>query len=219
MKNYLLKILLMLVMCAVCSNAQDSFAATNSKINLAPCLVSGVDKPARCGKLSVFENRKTKKGRRIDLNVVVFPAQGENPARDPVFGIAGGPGQGAAQLVAPVFFRELAPVNRERDIVLVDQRGTGNSNPLNCPINSLKEAINYIGGDYPVENWKACRLELEKKADLRFYTTSIAMDDLDEVRESLGYEKINLFGVSYGTRAALAYLRQHPASVRSVILR
>ena len=222
MKRKLLNVLLSLAAFYISASAGNSSAALiGEKINLAPCAVPGVDKPARCGKLPVFENRKTKKGRRIELNIVVFPAQEKaNQASDPVFAIAGGPGQGAASpAVAPVFFRELAPINKNRDIVLIDQRGTGNSNPLDCRMDSLKEAISYIGGDYPVEKWKECRRELEKKADLRFYTTSVAMDDLDEARQALGYGQINLFGASYGSRAALVYLRQYPKSVRSVILR
>lgn len=222
LERHLLKISFLIVVVFVLAGANKTYASrvtTDERINLVPCVVAGVDKPSRCGKLSVFENRKTKKGRRIDLNIVVIPAQEANSAPDPVFALAGGPGQAAAQTVAPLFYRDLHEVNRRRDLVLIDQRGTGNSNPLNCPMNSIKDVISYIGGNYPAESWKTCRRELEKKADLRLYTTTIAMEDLNEARAALGYKQINLFGGSYGSRAALVYLRRHPESVRSVILR
>ena len=104
----------------------------------------------------------------------------------------------------------------DRDIVLVDQRGTGASNPLDCEADETdREDLSAID-DYPVERYRAC---LEKlKADPRQYTTSVAMDDVDDVRRFLGYESINLWGGSYGTRAALVYLKQHENAVRSVVL-
>jgi pimeloyl-ACP methyl ester carboxylesterase len=105
------------------------------------------------------------------------------------------------------------PVQSERDIVFVDQRGTGASNPLDCepPDRALAVMVRY-----PVERFRSCLERFD--ADPRFYTTAAAMDDIDEVRRHLGYEQINLWGVSYGTRAALVYLARHEASVRSAIL-
>jgi pimeloyl-ACP methyl ester carboxylesterase len=137
------------------------------------------------------------------------------PSSDPLFFLAGGPGQSAAQLASQirVMFRL---VQRTRDIVLVDQRGTGKSNPLNCrsSANSLRELTG--GSEVALARLRRC---LEGyNADVRFYTTDIAMDDLDDVREYLRYERINLYGGSYGTRAALVYLRRHGRHVRSVVL-
>src|SRR5207253_6654586 len=106
---------------------------------------------------------------------------------------------------------------RHRDVVLVDQRGTGESNPLAAPARK-RSPQDYLTEMYPVEYVKNMRHALEQRADLTTYTTSIAMDDLDDVRAWLGYDRISLFGTSYGTRAALVYMRQHLEHVRSAIL-
>ena len=105
---------------------------------------------------------------------------------------------------------------RQHDVVLVDQRGTGQSNGLSIP--REKTPQHYLSEMHPVDYVREMRHALEQRADLTKYTTSTAMDDLDDVRAWLGYDKINLFGLSYGTRAALVYMRQHPDHVRSVIL-
>jgi pimeloyl-ACP methyl ester carboxylesterase len=181
-----------------------------------PCQLPGIDEELLCGKLTVFENRQKRSGRTIDLNVVVLPALDPGPKDDPLFDLAGGPG-GAATGGAPFYAKEGKEYRRHRDIVLVDQRGTGNSNPLSAPPRT-RSPQDYLDEMYPVEYVKTLRQALEQKADLTQYTTPIAMDDLDDVRAWLGYERINLFGLSYGTRAALVYLRQHPDRVRSAIL-
>ena len=183
---------------------------------LKPC--TGYDTPvdAYCGTLKVFENRETKQGRQIDLNIVVLPALRSDAAPDPLFFLAGGPGQGAAQLakvVRTIFQR----VQTDRDIVLVDQRGTGKSNPLNC-LNSEDDSLQAImeTNEQAIEKLKVCQAKYD--ADLTRYTTPIAMDDLDDVRAFLGYDQINIYGGSYGTRAALVYMRQHGDRVRTAIL-
>ena len=100
----------------------------------------------------------------------------------------------------------------------MDQRGTGQSNPLNCDLFDPKDPQSFLGSFFPVEAVRQCREQLKPKADLTLYTTNIAMDDLDDVRAALGYDQINLLGGSYGTRAALVYLRRHPTHVRAVVL-
>ena len=182
---------------------------------LHPCTSSEGPADAYCGTLEVFENRDTRSGRRIPLNIVVLPALGSSAQPDPLFFLAGGPGQGAAKM-APMVRQAFRHVERNRDIVLVDQRGTGKSNALNCrsETSSLRDLS---------ESDEAALARLRKclesyDADVRLYTTPIAMDDLDEVRAWLGYERINLYGGSYGTRAALVYLRRHGERVRSMIL-
>ena len=149
----------------------------------------------------------------IDLNVVVYPGLSRDPQPDPLFVLVGGPGQGAAQLSEPLaeMFRE---VRRDRDLVFVDQRGTGESNGLPCEADTddLQAAFSM---EFAVESLRRCLEEYD--ADPRFYTTPVAMDDLDEVRAWLGYERINLWGGSYGTRAALVYLRRHGEHVRSAV--
>src|SRR5204863_3116280 len=102
------------------------------------------------------------------------------------------------------------------DVAFVDQRGTGKSNRLSIP--RKKTAQYYVSEMYPIDYVTEMRQALEQRADLTKYTTSSAMDDLDDVRAWLGYDKINLFGASYGTRAELVYMRRHPEHVRSAIL-
>jgi pimeloyl-ACP methyl ester carboxylesterase len=120
-------------------------------------------------------------------------------------------------VAADFYAKEGKEYCRHRDVVLVDQRGTGNSNPLTAAPRK-RSPQDYLTEMYPVEYVKTMRQALEQRADLTQYTTSIAMDDLDDVRAWLGYERINLSGLSYGTRAVLVYLRQHPDRVRSAIL-
>lgn len=198
---------------AGCNQAQSTQAIDKLK----PC--TGYDTPvdAYCGTLKVYENRTTKQGRQIDLNIVVLPALRSDAQPDPLFFLAGGPGQGAAQLAKLVreIFRR---VQNDRDIVLVDQRGTGKSNPLNCLTDDEDDSLQSImqTNEQALEKLKACQATYD--ADLTLYATPIAMDDLDDVRAFLGYEKINVYGGSYGTRAALVYLRQHGDRVRTAIL-
>ncbi|HEX4964940.1 MAG TPA: alpha/beta fold hydrolase [Thermoanaerobaculia bacterium] len=185
---------------------------------LQPCKVEGVQKEVLCGSLPVWENRTTKTGRKIDLYVVVLPAQGNDPAPDPLFYINGGPGYGSTG-AAGGFAQLLAAVNQDRDLVFVDQRGTGKSNPLHCDLpGGEKDLQGLVRGLFPMDVLRACEPKLAAKADLTQYTTAIAMDDLDDVRAWLGYERINVLGGSYGTRAAQAYMRQHPEHVRSGLL-
>ena len=190
-------------------------------LQLTPCQVPGASEAARCGTLEVYENRTAATGRKIPIKVVVFPAKSPAPAPDPLFILAGGPGQSATEF-AGVLIRDFAFAHDRRDVVFVDQRGTGGSNPLQCPLGgSFEEVVHSvaIGVDADLPAVRACRAELERKADLRYYTTPFAMDDLDDVRQALGYRQINLWAASYGTRAALVYMRQHPGMVRSAILR
>src|SRR5204862_5307811 len=182
---------------------------------LKPCRLAGINEDLFCGKLPVFENRETQAGRTIDLNIVVLPAFNQNAKAEPLFDLAGGPG--ASSVDAAGFYAGPGKDYRRRhDVVCVDQRGTGKSNRLSIP--RQKTAQYYRSEMFPVDYVKRMRHALEKRADLTKYTTSIAMDDLDDVRTWLGYDRINLFGASYGTQAALIYMRRHPGHVRSAIL-
>ena len=141
------------------------------------------------------------------------------PRADPLFILAGGPGQ-AASFLGP-FAAALTGVRKDRDIVLVDQRGTGRSSPLACAAFELDEradAALELELD-PVPNAAACAKELAAQGiDAAQYTTAAWIADLDAVRAAMGYAKVNLWGGSYGTRVALEYLRRHPDRVRSVVL-
>jgi pimeloyl-ACP methyl ester carboxylesterase len=189
--------------------------ATTAIDRLQPCTTDQGPGDAYCGTLSVYENREAATGRQIPLNIVLLPAVGTDVRADPLFFLAGGPGQGAAQM-APEVREIFRRVLRNRDVVLVDQRGTGKSNPLDCRSESNTLADLTEPDDAALERLRRCLEGYD--ADVRFYTTTIAMDDLDDVRAHLGYERINLYGGSYGTRAALVYLRRHEGHVRSLVL-
>jgi pimeloyl-ACP methyl ester carboxylesterase len=204
-------LLLLTLALAACGQTEQVSAIDR----LQPCTGDDTPTDAYCGTLRVFENRRTKQGRQVDLHIVVLPALSPDSKPDPLFFLAGGPGQGAAKMARVV--RELfRRVQTDRDIVLVDQRGTGKSNPLDCEFDddSLK-AFNEPEGA-GLDRLKTCMAGYD--ADLTLYTTSIAMDDLDDVRAHLGYERINIYGGSYGTRAGLVYMRQHGDRVRAAVL-
>jgi pimeloyl-ACP methyl ester carboxylesterase len=186
-----------------------------SDIGVGRLHLCGIDEGPRgdyCGSLSVPEDRTAPNGRTIDLKIVVARALRRDPKPDPVFVLYGGPTGGAATManvLAPMF----RLLRSDRDIVFVDQRGTGASNPLDCepPERTLGALV-----AVPVDRLRRCLERVD--ADPRFYWTVPAMDDIDEVRRHLGYREINLWGASYGTRAALVYLARHEASVRSIVL-
>lgn len=181
---------------------------------LLPCRIDA--SAALCGSLTVPENPSVPGGRTINLRVAVVPASSASPQPDPVFMLAGGPGGAAAESMGWTVTR-FQRVHVTRDIVLVDQRGTGGSNQLWLPTPtppagaSDAELLAYLD-QWATDSFGALG------ADASTYTTSVAMDDLDAVRAALGYEKINLYGASYGATAAQYYVRQHPDRVRSVVL-
>jgi pimeloyl-ACP methyl ester carboxylesterase len=187
----------------------------NTLDRLHPCATEEGPGDAYCGTLSVFENRQTRTGRQIKLTIVVLPAVSSDEKPDPLFFLAGGPGQAAAQM-APAIKQTFGRIQRTRDIVLVDQRGTGKSHPLDCRDDgvTLREALEPPDASMP--RLRKCLAGYD--ADVRLYTTPIAMDDLDDVRAYLGYDRINVYGGSYGTRAALVYMRQHGEHVRATVL-
>ena len=185
-----------------------------SAIALTPCRLPGVDVAARCGTHEVWEDREAKSGRRISLRVAIVPAKLRARDPDPIVILAGGPGQGAVSLasqVMPLFTR----LNDSRDVVFLDQRGTGKSAPLDCEDDTQPMQMLFEDA-LPERLVTKCLAQLD--ADPRQYVTPIAMDDLDEVRAALGYAKLNLWGGSYGTRAALEYVRRHGKNVRSIVL-
>jgi pimeloyl-ACP methyl ester carboxylesterase len=193
-------------------------AGTPPRLELKPCKLPGFDGEARCGTWEVFENRAARSGRRIALRVVVLPAREKPAAPDPVVFFEGGPG-GSAVASGPSLAGELAETLRHRDLLLVDARGTGDSHPLRCPqpeeIRAVEEALDSFMDPAAV---RRCREALSKDNDLSQYTTASIVDDVDEARAALGYDKVNLLGASYGTRAAMVFLRRHPESVRTVVL-
>lgn len=189
----------------------------SASLTLGPCNSKEFEATARCGTYEVYENRTTKTGRKISLKIVVLPATGSDREPDPLVYFAGGPGSSATE-DAPYIARDVMKIREHRDLLFVDQRGTGGSNPLNCEFFDSTDLQSYLGYFFPLNDVRQCRKQLEPKADLNLYTTQIAADDMDEVRAALGYDRLNLSGGSYGTRAALVYLRQHPEHVRTIML-
>jgi len=186
--------------------------------SLSPCRLKGIEREVRCGTVDRPEDPDQPDGRRIAIRFAVVPAVAKSKSPDPVFVLAGGPGQSAMR-VAAMMQPLLSGLNARRDIVYVDQRGTGESNALRCEragtVPSLAEAMDPARA---AERLAACVESLKARADTRQYATWIAIGDLDAVRAALGAERVNLWGGSYGTRAALEYLRQFPQRARSVVI-
>ncbi|KPF45764.1 cysteine protease [beta proteobacterium AAP121] len=194
--------------------------AAEARPGLKPCRVQGVVHDAQCGVLRRPLDPAQPQGVQIDVHYAVLPALARNRQSDPVFAFAGGPGQSAIALGGQ-FSRLLGRLGNRRDIVLVDQRGTGETAPLYCDMGSPFAPL-AEGLDNPRQaaRLQACRAQLQKlpHGDLRHYTTTVAMQDVDAVRQALGAAQINLVGGSYGTRAVLEYMRQFPKAVRRAVI-
>ena len=186
---------------------------------LSPCQLAHPQRlsvvSADCGVLTVPENPLKPTGRQIGLAFARVPAINSRKQPDPLFVIAGGPGMAATTfyaMTAPVFAR----IHRDRDIVLLDQRGTGGSNALVCLDEG--ESTGEVSNDAVVAEARRCLDRLNTQADVSQYTTSLAVNDLERLRQVLGYDRINLYGVSYGTRVAQHYLRRFPTHARTLVL-
>ena len=181
---------------------------------LEGCRIPGVDREVRCGTVTMPEDPDQPHGSTIAVRFAVVPAVARNKQPDPVLVLAGGPGQ-AATRTARQMMAVLHEANARRDIVFIDQRGTGGSHPLECEVEETSLGATFEQSQQ-IERLTACLKRL--RGDLRQYATWIAVRDFDAVRERLGAEHVNLWGGSYGTRAALEYMRQYPQRVRSAVL-
>lgn len=197
-----------------CATAQ---AQSQQRLELTSCRPGGFQEDVLCGVFNVPENRAAPNGRMLPLKVIVLRAR-EDVGAGPVFFLSGGPGQAATQ--AARFIAASSWVQEHHDVVFVDLRGTGEGHRLDCVSGATDEDLqSYLQPVFSnVEAYAACRDELSQRADLTQYTTEISMRDLDEARQALGYDEINLMGGSYGTRAALVYIRNHGEHVRSAFL-
>ena len=203
------------------SRPSDEPLRTYGQLGFAPCTLSTelstLNVDAYCSRLEVPENRDAPDGRKLSLAIAWIASDNTQAAADPVFFIAGGPGQSALESY-PQIHSAFRDVLKHHQVVLVDQRGTGQSHPLVC-----KESgeLDNDQGDDPAL-WRAvaerCASDLAADADLRYYTTTDAIADLDAVRAALGVTQINLLGVSYGTRVAQQYMQRYPQQTRSVVL-
>jgi pimeloyl-ACP methyl ester carboxylesterase len=185
---------------------------------LEPCrLEAGPGMPtigAQCGRLAVPENPAEPGGATIELFVARVPALTATPQPDALTVIAGGPGQASTDFYA-AYRGAFARVRRERDVLLVDQRGTGRSNRLQCPELLAAEEL-AAPAEELVPATRECLAALP--GDPRFYTTSVAVEDLERVRAAFGYPALNVYGASYGTRVAQHYVRRYPGRTRTAIL-
>jgi pimeloyl-ACP methyl ester carboxylesterase len=180
---------------------------------------SAVTTAAYCAKFPVPENRADSKARTLELSLALVKSESQVPDKDLVVYLAGGPGQSAIQTypgLAPAF----APLLKRHDVLLLDQRGTGGSHPLDCPT-AQKQLDRLTSAAIPAQfsaQVRACAIEVEKTSDPRYYTTTDAVADLEAVRQALGAPKLDLVGVSYGTRVAQHYAAAYPGAVRSIVL-
>lgn len=197
-----------LLLLAACSDPTEA----GDRLAMDDCEVAG--RQARCGTLAVPEDRDDPQSRTIDLAIAVVPAR-ESPTADPLVLLAGGPGQGAIDAFGQMLSRFEA-LRNDRDIVLVDQRGTGDSHPLRCAKQDDLDLEEKLSTEVDTERLTKCRKDLD--ADPRLYTTTQAVADLEAVLDALGYAQANVLGGSYGTRMALAFARSHPDRVRTMVI-
>jgi pimeloyl-ACP methyl ester carboxylesterase len=182
-----------------------------ASLTLTPCTIPGQAESLRCGTLEVPEDRSQPDGRRIALNLLVIPAVAPDPAFAPLYDLAGGPGLAATG--SADFYLTIGAMHRQkRDVVLVDQRGTGKSAPLLCP------ELAGTGARYPAGKVRACRKRLGQQAALAHYTTAESVADLEAVRRALRHDRVDVAGLSYGTRLALAWIDSAPSAIRSAVL-
>ena len=195
-------------------------AAGVEGMHFAPCTEGKAKLPARCGTVTVDEHRGEKNGRRISLAAVVIPAS--HPTHRAIAFIAGGPGEATIPLAALIADGEFAPellALRDRyDLLFVDDRGTGASNPSRCEFAPPAQPAKWFAQQWPDDVLTACRAKLAARGDLNAYRTDAAVDDLNDVRAALGYPKLVLEGGSYGTMFSLVYMRRHPSTVTSAVL-
>jgi len=185
---------------------------------LSPCHLSDVPSEARCGTFSVRENRSDPASRSIPLEVIVLPSRSAKPKADPLLLVSpGGPGTTNSESVVGRGWYSW--MRDDRDIVIIDLRGTSGPSRLDCDFADPRAPDSaFLGPLFPPEGVAQCKAALEKKVDLRYYTTPIIVDDLEEVRRALGYDRVNLWAVSWGTRVVYLWLKMHPEHIRSVIL-
>jgi pimeloyl-ACP methyl ester carboxylesterase len=205
------------ILCAALTKRDFATSVSaSSHVSLMPCHVEGVKEELRCGVYSVFENRQTRKGRMLPLKIVLIPARHPHRDQGPIFYMAGGPGETATELLS--FVMESGDTD-DHDVVIVDERGTGDGHRLDCRSPGSDDNLEgYLNGPFDPAAARACRDELKRRYDLSQYTTPNFADDVDEVRGAMGYDRINITAGSFGTYAAQIYMRRHGEYVRSAYL-
>jgi pimeloyl-ACP methyl ester carboxylesterase len=192
-------------------------APAAAALSLTACNIPDLSQSARCGALDVPENPRQPNRRHLSINVAVVPALAPQALPDPIVVLMGGPGEEAIGSAA-YYAKQFAPLLGERDLLLVDQRGTGRSGRLHCDLYSPTDPAASLRDVFPVATVESCARQLSRHADLTQYTYMHFASDLEQIRLALGYGPLNLFAGSYGTRAAQVFIRAHPNSVRTVYL-
>ncbi len=210
--NKALPFLFLLIL--ICFNGTSR---ANENTNIENCHLDGIRTQVTCGSLLVPENYKQPEGKKISINFAVLPAIDNSKNKEPLMFLAGGPGQAAVELAAHII-NSFAEIRKTRDIILVDQRGTGLSQPMLCDENDTEQLYNVIPEDYAEQDVIDCVEQFKESHQLSEYNSENAIRDFDAVRQALGHKKVHLYGASYGTRAALVYMRLFPDSIQSVVL-
>jgi pimeloyl-ACP methyl ester carboxylesterase len=185
-------------------------------VALQPCSVPGVPRSARCGAIEVLENPDRPGSGKLEVHFALIPAAKGHARPDPIVPVLGGPGEAATE--AGQFLERLAPMLDDRDLLLVDQRGTGQSGALRCHFFSAGDPAQSLQNLFPPASVDSCAKDLATHADLTQYSYQRFADDLEKVRRTLSYGPLNLFAGSYGTRAAQVFVRAYPSSVRTIYL-
>jgi pimeloyl-ACP methyl ester carboxylesterase len=193
-----------------------STSVAGADVALHACELPGVKRAAKCGVIEVPENPDKPDGRRLQLAVAVVPAAAR-AHDDPIVPLMGGPGEDAIS-AAEYYMSTLGSLLQDRDLLLIDQRGTGKSNALRCKLYDPQNAAKSLHDLFPADAVARCAKELSSRADLTQYGYANFARDLEHVRRTLGYGPLNITAGSYGTRAAQLYLRMYPKSVRTVYL-
>ncbi|UTW57170.1 alpha/beta fold hydrolase [Kordiimonas sp. SCSIO 12603] len=185
-------------------------AQQQKKLQMEPCFVSGITRGTKCGTIELPVNYNQPNGETVSIHVAIAEARNTEKEADPLFILAGGPGQAAGEYGALVKLA-FSGIREKRDIVMIDQRGTGKSYGMNCEMDE-----NVTSMDETLEELGKCHAGM--KLDTRQFSMENVLRDMDTIREELGYDKINLWGASWGTRTADAYIKQYPQHVRSMVL-
>lgn len=188
---------------------------SNQQLTLQNCHIKGIRQQVQCGTLALPENYANPEGVKIDVNFVVLPAIDSSQENLPFMFLAGGPGQAATELASQIY-RGFNEIRKTRDLILIDQRGTGKSHPLQCEDALEMDPYTSLPEDFTIADVEKCLSQLS--GDLSQYSSENAIRDFDEVRAALGHQQVHIYGGSYGTRAGLVYMRMFPSSIKSVVL-
>lgn len=206
-----------IILSTLCVGIITPLSANEDLLILENCHLDGIRSQVKCGAINVPEDYTKPEGKSISINFAILPAIDHTQNNIPLLFLAGGPGQAAVELGAHLnsSFNE---IKKTRDIILIDQRGTGLSQPLQCEDSHSDRLYSLIPEEYPEQETLNCINQLKKSHRLSQYNSENAIRDFDAVRQALGYNKVHLYGGSYGTRAALVYMRLFPQSLESVVL-